>query len=63
MWSPLRVREDLGDQGVEPGEARFAAPLAHTAFLAFLEASARGRGRLDDSAVMRNYTDNRGAEH
>ena len=44
-------------------QARFAAPLAHTAFLAFLEASARGHGRLDDSAVMRNYTDNRGAEY
>jgi putative dehydrogenase len=40
-------------------QARFAAPLAHTAFLAFLEASARGLGRLDDSAVMRNYTDGR----
>jgi 3-hydroxyisobutyrate dehydrogenase len=40
-------------------QARFAAPLAHAAFLAFLEASAHGFGRLDDSAVMRNYTDGR----
>jgi 3-hydroxyisobutyrate dehydrogenase len=40
-------------------QTRFAAPLAHTAFLAFLEASARGEGRLDDSAVMRNYLDQR----
>jgi putative dehydrogenase len=36
-------------------EARFAAPLAHTAFLSFLEASGKGWGALDDSAVMRNY--------
>ena len=43
-------------------QARFAAPLAHTAFLAFLEASASGLGRLDDSAVMRNYTDRRSVE-
>jgi L-threonate 2-dehydrogenase len=42
-------------------QARFAAPLAHAAFLAFLEASARGHGRLDDSAVMRNYTDRQSA--
>jgi 3-hydroxyisobutyrate dehydrogenase len=43
-------------------QARFAAPLAHTAYLAFLEASAHGLGRLDDSAVMRNYTDGRNLE-
>ena len=36
-------------------ESRFAAPLAHTAFLSFLAASGRGWGALDDSAVMRNY--------
>jgi len=38
-------------------QERFPAPLAHAAFLAFLEASASGDGRLDDSAVMRNYLD------
>lgn len=43
-------------------QSKFAAPLAHAAFLAFLEASARGFGRLDDSAVMRNYTDHRSAD-
>lgn len=36
-------------------ESRFAAPLAHTAFLSFLVASAKGWGKQDDSAVMRNY--------
>ena len=36
-------------------ESRFAAPLAHTAFLSFLAASGKGWGALDDSAVMRNY--------
>ena len=35
--------------------ARFAAPLANTAFLAYLSASGKGWGALDDSAVMRNY--------
>lgn len=36
-------------------EARFAAPLAHAAYLAFLAASGRGLGRKDDSAVIRFY--------
>lgn len=36
-------------------ESRFAAPLAHAAFLSFLAANARGWGAHDDSAVMRNY--------
>ena len=36
-------------------EARFAAPLAHAAFLSFLAASGKGWGAIDDSAVMRNY--------
>ncbi len=37
--------------------AKLATPLAHAAFLECLAASARGRGRLDDSAVVLNYTD------
>ena len=36
-------------------EARFAAPLAHAAYLAFLETSGRGLGRKDDSAVIRYF--------
>lgn len=43
-------------------QIRFAAPLAHTAFLAFLQANASGLGRLDDSAVIRNYTDRRSVD-
>ena len=35
--------------------SRFAAPIAHTAYLAFLAASAKGWGLQDDSAVMRLY--------
>ncbi|GAC1527165.1 MAG: NAD(P)-dependent oxidoreductase [Ramlibacter sp.] len=38
-------------------ESSFAAPLAHAAFLSFLAASGKGWGKLDDSAVMRNYDD------
>jgi 3-hydroxyisobutyrate dehydrogenase len=34
---------------------RFPAPLAHAAYLAFIEASARGLGSKDDSAVTTNY--------
>ncbi len=36
-------------------DSRFAAPMAHAAYLSFLSASARGWGALDDSAVMRNH--------
>jgi 3-hydroxyisobutyrate dehydrogenase len=36
-------------------ESKFAAPLAHAAFLSFLAASGKGWGKQDDSAVMRNY--------
>ncbi len=36
-------------------EARFPAPLAHAAYLAFIEAKSRGMGSLDDSAVTTNY--------
>lgn len=34
---------------------RFPAPLAHAAYLAFIEAAARGLGAKDDSAVTTNY--------
>lgn len=36
-------------------EARFAAPIAHAAYLSFIQASARGLGAKDDSAVTTNY--------
>ena len=36
-------------------ESRFPAGLAHAAYLAFLETTARGLGKLDDSAVMTHY--------
>lgn len=36
-------------------EKRFPAPLAHAAYLAFIEATARGFGAKDDSAVITNY--------
>ena len=36
-------------------ESKYAAPLAHAAYLAFLSASGRGLGRADDSAVIRHY--------
>lgn len=36
-------------------ETRFAAPLAHAAYLAFLATSGSGKGREDDSAVIRYY--------
>ncbi len=36
-------------------ESKYAAPLAHAAYLAFLDASGRGLGRADDSAVIRHY--------
>jgi 3-hydroxyisobutyrate dehydrogenase len=37
-------------------EARFAAPIAHAAYLSFMQAAARGLGSKDDSAVTTNYT-------
>ena len=37
-------------------EQTFAAPMAHAAFLQFIEASGHGLGKLDDAAVFRNYT-------
>ncbi len=36
-------------------EARFPAALAHAAYLAFIETSARGLGALDDSAITTHY--------
>ena len=36
-------------------ESRFAAGLAHAAYLAFLDTTARGLGKLDDSAVIMHY--------
>ncbi|MFT3666211.1 NAD-binding protein [Piscinibacter sp.] len=36
-------------------EARFPAPIAHAAYLSFIEAAARGLGAKDDSAVTTNY--------
>jgi 3-hydroxyisobutyrate dehydrogenase len=36
-------------------ETRFAAPLAHAAYLSFIKATARGLGAKDDSAVITNY--------
>ena len=36
-------------------ESRFPAALAHAAYLAFLSATARGLGALDDSAVTMHY--------
>ena len=36
-------------------ESKYAAPLAHAAYLAFLDASGRGLGLADDSAVIRHY--------
>lgn len=36
-------------------EKKFPAPLAHAAYLAFMETTARGLGSLDDSAVTTNY--------
>ena len=47
--------KDLGLVLDASREARFAAPLAHAAYLAFLSVSGRGMGRLDDSAVICNY--------
>jgi len=36
-------------------ESRFPAALAHAAYLAFIETSARGLGALDDSAITTHY--------
>jgi len=49
--------KDLGLVLDDARAARMPAPVASAAFHGFLGASARGWGRLDDSAVMRGYTD------
>jgi len=49
--------KDLGLVLDSARQASFAAPMAHTAFLQFLESSGHGLGKLDDAAVIRNYTD------
>jgi putative dehydrogenase len=35
----------------------YPAPIANAAYLRFLATTAKGQGKLDDSAVMRSYTD------
>jgi 3-hydroxyisobutyrate dehydrogenase-like beta-hydroxyacid dehydrogenase len=35
----------------------YPAPIANAAYLRFLATTAKGLGQLDDSAVMRSYTD------
>lgn len=49
--------KDLGLVLEAARESKVATPVASAAFLGFLEASGAGMGRLDDSAVVRNYTD------
>jgi L-threonate 2-dehydrogenase len=49
--------KDLGLVLDSARQSTFPASLAHAAFLQFIEASSHGHGRLDDSAVIRNYTD------
>jgi 3-hydroxyisobutyrate dehydrogenase len=49
--------KDLGLVLDSARQSTFPASLAHAAFLQFIEASSHGYGRLDDSAVIRNYTD------
>jgi 3-hydroxyisobutyrate dehydrogenase len=49
--------KDLGLVLDSARQSTFPASMAHAAFLQFIEASSHGHGRLDDSAVIRNYTD------
>jgi 3-hydroxyisobutyrate dehydrogenase len=49
--------KDLGLVLDSARQSTFAAPMAHAAYLQFIEASSHGHGRQDDSAVIRNYTD------
>ncbi len=47
--------KDLGLVLDAARQSTFAAPMAHAAFLQFIEASGHGMGRLDDAAVINNY--------
>lgn len=49
--------KDLGLVMDAARTSKFPAHLAHTAFLQFTQASSRGWGQQDDSAVMKNYTE------
>lgn len=49
--------KDLGLVVDAARASKFPAHLAHTAFLQFTQASSRGWGQQDDSAVMKNYTE------
>ena len=49
--------KDLGLVMDAARASKFPAHLAHTAFLQFTQASSRGWGQQDDSAVMKNYTE------
>lgn len=48
--------KDLGLVIDAARSSKFPAHLAHAAFLQFTQASSRGWGQQDDSAVMKNYT-------
>lgn len=47
--------KDLGLVLDAARQSTFAAPMAHAAFLQFIEASGHGLGRKDDAAVICNY--------
>lgn len=49
--------KDLGLVLDAARQSTFPASMAHAAFLQFTQASSDGLGRLDDAAVIRNYTD------
>ena len=49
--------KDLGLVLDAARESTFAASMAHAAFLQFTAASSHGLGRLDDAAVIKNYTE------
>ena len=49
--------KDLGLVLDAAREQTFAASMAHAAFLQFTTTSSHGMGRLDDAAVIKNYTD------
>jgi 3-hydroxyisobutyrate dehydrogenase len=49
--------KDLGLVLDAAREQTFAASMAHAAFLQFTTTSSHGMGRLDDAAVIKNYTE------